>query len=221
MIPFSEYFQTLRDWLDLNAQVEMAYWARWTVIVSTIALLASIAAVWAAFSTLRTTRKLGQQQNQAYLYASSMKYGAFENVIVECHNTGLTPATHFSLNATARIVKRGNVTASIHFNDDDFKTWTALGADQKLTASILDDDETVKRFRSGPKNKDDILLVCGQIVYCTVFNEDHLTQFAFFVDHTISDRFRRPVANLIAFHKIGKPRARERILGPIGFHKSK
>ncbi|PJO47210.1 hypothetical protein [Brucella pituitosa] len=205
MIPFSEYFQHLRDWLDLNIQLDVAYWTKASALVSMGALFASIAAVYAAFKTLKNSQRLGQQQNQAYVHASAVMFGDFQNIVVECHNSGLTPATQFSLNATAKVVKRGNVTASIEFRDNDFKTWSALGSQQKLTVSVLDGDDTVQSFRTAQKNNEDILLVCGQIVYCTIFNEDYVSQFAFFVDHKKNNRFRRPTSNLTVFERVKSP----------------
>lgn len=221
MIPFSEYFQTLRDWLDLNAQLEMAHWAQYTFYASVGALIATIAAVIAAFLTFRSSHTIGKLQNQAYVYADTVNFGDYSNIIVEVHNSGLTPATHFSLNASARIVKSGNVSASINFHDDDFKTWSAIGSQKTLTVSVLDGDETVKLFKSAIQNNGEILLVCGQIVYCTIFNEDHVTQFAFFVDLKNKKRFRRPIAKIKVFHKVRKTSARERILGLFRFNKSK
>ncbi|MBY3043699.1 hypothetical protein [Rhizobium leguminosarum] len=199
-----------KDMLDLQAQLDMAYWARWAAISSFVGILVSIGAIASAYWSLRLarqanalTREMGQMQNQAYVHATKAQFGQYGNVLLYLKNSGLTPATHFSVNATAKIVRHGTVSASISFHNEDFKIWSALGAGDEVPVSILEGDEQTRSYADLPGDNE-VLLISGQISYCTIFNEDHLTQFAFFVDqkYSRSTRFRRPTANLITFHKI-------------------
>lgn len=201
-----------RDMLDLQAQLNMAFWAKWAAISSFVGILVSMGAIYGAFRSLQLarsanalTREMGQMQNQAYVHAKSAELGKFGNVLIHLHNTGLTPATHFMVNGSAKLVRHGTVTASISFQNEDFKIWSSLGAGDEAPVSILEGDPITQQFAASAK-EDDVLLVSGQIIYCTVFNEDHLTQFAFFMDsrYPMSKRFRRPTANLVTFHKIGE-----------------
>ncbi|MGR9149484.1 hypothetical protein [Rhizobium leguminosarum] len=204
-----------KDMLDLQAQIDMAYWAKWMFWASIGSLSVSLVAIVAAFSSLRASREaaadsrkaaadsreVGEFQTQAYVHARSARLGTKGNVIIACKNSGLTPATHFSVNATAKIVSPGNVAASISFKTDGFKTWSALGANDELTVSILDGDPVVSQF-ARTQGGDDKLLVSGQITYCTIFNHDHVTQFAFYAEPRTKHRFRRPTASLTTFSRI-------------------
>lgn len=128
-----------RDMLDLQAQLDMAFWAKWMFWASIGGIGVSAVAILAAFQSLRASRvalrdgrdaaaaaqRLGEMQIQAYVYAKSAAFGQNDNVVVTCRNVGNTPATNFAVNATAQIVNRGNVSESIAFKPDGFETWPA------------------------------------------------------------------------------------------------
>jgi hypothetical protein len=140
------------------------------------------------------------------VHAAAAKFGSYGNVILTCKNSGLTPATHFAVNATAKVVAQGKVSSSISFVNNGFKIWSSLGAGEELTVSILEGDVAIHRF----KNQDSAerLLISGQIIYTTIFNHDHMTQFAFYVEQSTMGRFRRPTANLTTFWRIPKSGAK-------------
>jgi hypothetical protein len=195
----------------------MAFWAKWMFWATVGSLAVSLAAIIFAFLSFRESRKsandarkasqdsrqVGEFQTQAYVYAASARFGEGGNILIACKNGGSTPATHFSVNAIAQIVPRGRVTASISFRNDKFKIWSALGAGDELTVSVLEGDKDVRQFADLPGDNE-LLLVSGQIVYCTIFNHDHLTQFAFYVDAKTRQKFRRPTSNLVTFWRIPK-----------------
>lgn len=197
----------MRALQDLQAQLDMAYWAQAMFWSSVGGCAASALAVCLAGGTylqsaraLALTRQIGENQTQAYVLASGAEFGSKGNIVITCSNNGATPATHFSVNASAKVVQPGNVTASISFIDDKYKTWSALAAQSELSVSVLDSDPVVADFRRAPYTED-LLLISGQIVYRTIFGHDHLTQFAFFVTKG-SSRFRRPTAKLDTFRRM-------------------
>ncbi|MBX4876651.1 hypothetical protein HJA89_27830 [Rhizobium bangladeshense] len=203
-----------KDIVELHAQLQTAFWAKWAAIASLAGVIVSVGAIALAFMSIRLarhanalTREMGQMQNQAYIHATKAEFGRYGNVLIYLKNSGLTPATHFAVNATAKIVPHGTVSASISFRSDNFKIWSAIGAGDEISVSILEGDEQTNAYATRPEDNE-VLLISGQITYCSIFNEDHLTQFAFFVDkkYSGSTRFRRPTANLITFHKT-KPNA--------------
>jgi hypothetical protein len=206
---FAANMPATKDLLDLHAQQTMAAWAQpmfWATVASAAL---GLFALYGAYRTLSLTRKaikdareIGENQTQAYVHASKASFGSQDNVIVSCKNSGLTPATHFSVNGEAKIVKRGMASSSITFHNDEFKTWSSLGATDELTVGILAGNKAIRQFKRGPTDPDDLLLITGQIIYCTVFNHDHLTQFAFYVEPTSQTRFRRPTANLVTFWRV-------------------
>lgn len=193
--------------LDLAAQQEMALWAKLMFWATAVSVVLSAFAVAAVFYSLRQTRRaikdtreIGEHQTQAYVHAISaeIKDG---RIWVKCKNSGMTPASHFAVNDSVRIVERGRIKESLTFSEDGFKTWTAIGAQQELTIGIDHDWEMVADFHKAGKIGDDVLLVFGQITYCTMFNHDHVTQFAFYKPRG-SANFARPVAALKAFSRI-------------------
>lgn len=201
----------MRALQDLQAQLHMAYWAQamfWSSIGGCVASAIAVFLAWRTYfqsaQALALTRQIGENQTQAYVLASKAEFGSKGNILITCSNNGATPATHFSVNAFAKVVKPGNVTSSISFIDDQYKTWSALGAQSELSVSVLDSDPTVASFLSGPETGE-LLLISGQIVYGTVFDHDHLTQFAFFVSKRTM-RFLRPTAKLDTFRRLSKER---------------
>lgn len=203
------------DALDLNAQQRMADWAFWMLVatllsaaLSGLALLALLRSLKQTDTALRDGRTLGEMQSQAYVQATGVTFGQGNSVIVECHNFGQTPASHFSLNGFAQRVKLGEVERSISTGNERFKTWTGLGPGQTLTVNVDVDRDIVQAFRTGQFDFDEVLLISGSVLYVTAFNRDHISDFAFFAFHRSQDKFRRPTANLRAFARLPSPHPR-------------
>ncbi|MBO9108022.1 MULTISPECIES: hypothetical protein [Agrobacterium] len=197
----------MRALQDLQAQLDMAYWAQAMFWSSVGGCIASVVAIFLAGGTyiqstraISLTRQIGENQTQAYVLASKAEFGSKGNILITCSNNGETPAAYFSVNASAKVVQPGNVTASISFIDDEYKTWSALAAHSELSVTVLDSDPVVADFRRAPYTED-LLLISGQVVYRTIFGHDHLTQFAFFVTKG-SSRFRRPTGKLDTFRRL-------------------
>lgn len=74
-----------------------------------------------------------------------------------------------------------------------------------MTVSVLDRQPAVKQFHElSPQGT--ARSIFTQDIYCTV-NQDHLTQFAFYVDAANLNYFGRPMANLVTFHRLEDGRA--------------
>lgn len=184
----------LRDWA-----AALSGWV--ASVVAGITVFVLVATLKHMQRATEHSRYLGEIQTQAYVHASKATFGEFNNILVYCKNSGLTPATHFSVNGEVKLVTRGNVSASIGFKNDGFKIWSVLGSQEELSVSLDVDADLLKRFRSTKRDPDELLLFCGQIIYCTIDNHDHLTQFAFYVAGDLQ-RFRRPTANLKSFLRL-------------------
>ncbi len=173
----------------------------WTTLVS---IMLSAGALAGLFLSLRQTSRAikdarisSELQNQAYAFVSQIEFGERSPLIATCKNTGLTPATHFSIAAKAHIAKRGKVSALAPFENREYKTWTRLGPDEETTVALaVENDELVRRFLDHTLDNDEVLVICGTLLYCTIYNRDHETQFMFYIEGRSANRFRRPTAAL-------------------------
>lgn len=196
------------EMLDLEAQQSMAWWAMIMASVSIVATLLTAGAVVFAALSFQSSRQaatiaqnVGENQTQAYVHAKSLRNGE-NGLVLELHNSGLTPATQISVHAISEYVGRGKVTDSINCNGSGFKSWNALGANEIRDVNILEKHRNHSLFRrnahTGP-----IFLVNGKIIYVTIFNHVYETDFAFFFDVQHGEAFRRPTAlNLAAFKRM-------------------
>jgi hypothetical protein len=205
----TEVAAAIRDSLDLAAQQEMAFWARWMLWVTVASVALSGIALFAAWRSLMLTRRavmdtreIGESQTQAYVHASFARFGDKENIVITCKNSGLTPAGAFSINATASIVQKGAVSQSIKFPSKNYKTWTGIGGGEERDVSILEGDEVISNFGRRVIDDGSRILVSGNIVYETVFNHLHRTQFEFFCGVIGKNKMSRPTAQMVAFERL-------------------
>lgn len=203
--------------LDLTAQQSMAWWTRamfWTtaasIMLSAGALAGLLISLRMTAQTIKDARISSELQNQAYAFISEIKYGDRSPLIATCKNTGLTPATHFSIAATAQVVKMGQISESANFDSSDFKTWSPLGPGNETTVALsAKDDDLIARFVRHEFDNDHALVISGTLVYCTIYNQDHETQFVFYAER--DGRFRRPTAALISFHRVSDPKRNQKV----------
>lgn len=204
--------------LDLAAQKSMAWWTRamfWTTVASIIlsagALVGLLISLRQTARTIKDARISSELQNQAYAFVSNIEYGSRSPLIAKCKNTGLTPATHFSIAATAQVVKLGQVSESANFTDRDFKTWSRLGPGEETSAALsVKENDLIRRFTQLEFGKDEVLVISGTLIYCTIYNQDHETQFLFYAERGSRARFRRPTAALVSFHRVDDPKRNHR-----------
>lgn len=203
---FAENLPAAMDLADLQAQQDMAYWAKWMFWATLASLAASILAVCGLFVSIRQThrairdtREIGEMQVQAYVHITKATFGKFSPFVIHCKNTGQTPASHFGVRARTTLCTPGSVSSSIDMQSLDtvpWKLWTGLGAGEEQSVAVnVPDSSAVDAF----PGEGQILLVYGQVLYCTVFNHDHVTDFAFYTDKASRGRFRKPTTNLRAY----------------------
>lgn len=177
-----------------------------SVLLSAAALIGLFASLAQTRKAIADNRELGESEIQAYVHASRMEIGDRGFPVVYCLNNGSTPATHFAVSAVVQRVKLGNVEKSIKFDSQRFKIWSGLAVGVETPVNVdVEDTATIQQFINGKFATDEVLLVSGQIIYCTVFNHDHETQFAFFAHRDSPNRFRRPTSNLKSYHRITEP----------------
>jgi len=196
--------------LDLQAQQSMASAAWWMFGATIVATALSAGALIALVTSLRQTRQaiadnrdIGEHQTQAYVHAETITGSLANGVMVTVANTGLTPASHFSVTYTAQVVKRGEVFQQYHFRQDRFVTYSALGPGERLLVGLAIPATALTReglFHHGG----DLLLITGTILYVTVFNHDFETQFVFFGQAGKNGlTFQRSPSNLRTFNRLG------------------
>lgn len=197
--------------LDLQAQQSMASSAWWMLAATILATTLSAGALIALISSLRQTRQaiadtrdIGEHQTQAYVHAEKMTGTLRGGVMVTVANTGMTPASHFSITYTAQVVRRGEVFRQYHFRQDRFVTYSALGPGERLSVGLAIPKTALTRiglFHHGG----DLLLITGTILYVTVFNHDYETQFVFFGQASEKGlAFQRSPSNLRTFNRLGR-----------------
>jgi hypothetical protein len=83
---------------------------------------------------------------------------------------------------------------------DGFKTYSALGPGQELSVTLgRECDSLINEVLKGRVSPDNVILITGTVIYCTIFNRDHRTDFAFYCQPKGGPRFQRPPSNMKAF----------------------
>lgn len=67
-------------------------------------------------------------------------------------------------------------------------------------AIFLEDEPVANQFRRNP-NRSQRLLSSDQMIYCSVFKHEHLTQFAFNINPH-QPKFLKPAANTVTFRRV-------------------
>ncbi len=226
-----QWFDNFKDLADLQAQMEMAKWSWWVVVLSGISCALSLGALIGLFASLRQTKKaintsmvtaadareLGETQARAYLHIQSIKCGP-DYVLAVVVNTGETPATSYFVGAKAFKSEMGSISQSLDHGLYQMKEWQALPAKENTTvkielsegAHLLQENITVVRENYAkqivsPWEKEDRLVICGKVVYGDVFGAFFETAFAFYATSSEST-FLKPTHSLPAYSRItGRP----------------
>lgn len=117
-----QWFDNFKDLADLQAQMEMARWAWWVVVLTGISCALSAGALVGLFASLRQTKKaintsmvtaadareLGETQARAYLHIQSITCGP-DYVVAQVVNTGETPASTYFVGGKAFKCKMGEI----------------------------------------------------------------------------------------------------------------
>jgi hypothetical protein len=160
----------------------------WLLSIATLML-------WAAtVGLVRGADRTAERQLRPYVHASNAQFiwddiGA--RVIVECSNSGETPATYFELGAVSRALWRGPADCVIIPTDLTYRRWSALGGGNTKTIGVrgaasddgadpFGEDARVVLEARGEMN----FFILGRLRYGDVFGNEYETEFAFFTPNT-------------------------------------
>lgn len=236
-----QWFDNFRDLADLKAQMEMAQWALWMVVLTVISCVVAAGGLVALWISLRQTRAairnnqissadamtLGQANSRAYLHADHMEFSADGNAaIVTVKNTGSTPATFLMAGCEAKCVIQGGVRdASTLSEDYTYKYWHSLpaGESRKFRVDFTRGAEFVQQNKqaamalagSGQRelSRTEFILVVGRIIWSDVFGVFLESAFVFYTEDVVRAKVRVPNAVLPAFRMIGTEIPEDAVVG--------
>lgn len=225
-----KWFDNFRDLADLKAQMDMAQWAWWMVVLTVISCAVAAGGLFALWISLRQTRqairvnqiseadarRLGQADSRAYLHADTLVFSGDGNAaVVTIKNTGSTPATLLAVGCEAKAVLPGGVRAEVTLSDYNYKYWHSLpaGESRKFRVDFTRGSDCVKQNKQsltglgGLANFDphrkELVLVVGRIVWCDVFGVFLESGFVFYTEDVAREKVKVPNAVLPAFRLIG------------------
>lgn len=202
-------FHLEKDALALNAQIEAANWAKYSVGVGFLSTAVSLAALIGLFRSLTQTRQavdsstiIGKAQTSAYVYVDQVTWGK-SVPIVHCKNGGPTPATYFSIKSDVYKKTLGTITNTISFDRTLVgKAWSSLGPGSVLTAATpISSEKLLIDFAHGKFATDEALVLQGIITYGDVLGDTYETEFVFYAMRH-GGKFLRPVGQVKAFYKV-------------------
>lgn len=185
-----------REAEDLAAQKSMAESTYRMLLVNGFQLALGLIGTGALFYTLLLTRRsvatadssllaikeTGQNEMRAYVHVPSAHLlwnkGA-AHVMIDCANTGQTPAPYFSLAAVGDWVEKGRGLHALIPELPELQTYSALTTDKDLNVRLaLADSEP---FPDMNKAQTHVFTVRGRVEYGDIFGDDFVSEFTFFV----------------------------------------
>lgn len=213
-----------KDLLDLQAQQDMAFWAKWMFWVSAASVVLSAFALLAVLWSLRQTsraisdaRTLGEDQTRAYVHVSSARHSWTDvgyGLVLSVENVGDTPARVFEIGGRLQKAKIGAVSEVIVHQTYPMKRWGTIGT--KVPATTVRLDTTAFRdliVEFGRPIDGHVLLLTGTVRYQDIYNKWFETDFAFY-SYTAAtgepdreSKLRRPTAQLRSYVPVAAPPA--------------
>lgn len=205
--------------LDLDAQREMAVWARYTTIVSALGLIVSAIGLIALFMSLGQTRKaikdtreIGEKQLRAYISVlpGKMQFnlGMELQVSITSFNKGNTPAkfvreaAYVDVTSSPTVLSEEAIRARIGELELEHKTISSntdytflVSSGINMTSSMMND------IMANKKN----IIVAGLMQYIDIFDNDRETEFCFVSEFipVSSPQNREPSAYKIVWSVLG------------------
>ncbi|AMX99973.1 hypothetical protein A4R29_11070 [Mesorhizobium ciceri biovar biserrulae] len=213
-----------KDLLDLQAQQDMAFWAKWmfwgtvvSIVLSAFALLAVLGSLRQTSRAIGDARKLGEDQTRAYVHVNSAKHSWTDvgyGLVLSIENVGETPARVFEIGGRLQKAKIGEVSGVIVPATYPMKRWAAVGPKVPATTVRLDTaafNDLIVEFRQPVAGH--VLLLTGTVRYQDIYNKWFETDFAFFSHTAITgepdreSKLRRPTAQLRSYVSVEPPPA--------------
>ncbi|MCX5579465.1 hypothetical protein [Kaistia terrae] len=217
----ADFVAMTRDSLDLAAQQEMAYWARWMFWVTCVSLVLSAVALLSLWTSLKqtrealtTTKALAHAETRAYVHATTAEHyvGNGYKLVIHLENVGATPAPNFNVAAKVIKAKVGEIGETIEralpVSNFGLKGWNSLGPSSKpTTVSIapaeVGDNDLVSQMAVGLDGY--VFLLVGTVRYSDIYGTFFESDFAFFSRSTFgtmlenSNAFQRAPASLRSY----------------------
>lgn len=213
-----DWLNNFRDVTDLNAQIEMAYWAKNMYYATLISIAVGVAGFGGLVLSLLQTgraindnhvtsadaRELGKAQARAYLHVTGIVCtdGA---VLAKVSNTGETPSPVYFVGCEAKRIPLGQISSSLKLGDYRMKSWQALPAKTELPARVEVTNgaellhqnlhHTVGIYEWGEADR---LVITGTVIYEDIFGEMFQTAFAFYAPNSMG-KFLKPTHMLPAY----------------------
>jgi hypothetical protein len=191
-----------------KAAEEAAWWAAFQSKLGVAGFAAVLASLfftgWAAHAagraaraaedSLKTSRESSEDQIRPYVHVSNAEFMWDSNgvkIVIECSNSGQTPASYFEVGALSSAVPRGeNMLVSIP-NDLVYRRWSALGGGNSKTIGLRGeavgdkiDPYALHAREAMPPEEKAVFYILGRIKYGDVFGSEYETDFAFFIRDT-------------------------------------
>lgn len=159
-----------------------------------IAAFAARDAAKTAEAALTISRETSENQIRPYVYVSNAQFiwdqlGA--RAIIECSNSGQTPATYFEIGAMSRAMWRGPADEIEIPEDLSYRRWSALGGGAVKTIGLRGavTDDGADPFGEDARKVLDArgemnFFVLGRVKYGDIFRNEYETEFVFFTPDT-------------------------------------
>ncbi|WP_148287934.1 DUF6471 domain-containing protein [Rhodopseudomonas sp. B29] len=188
-----------------KAAEEAAWWAAFQSklgLAGFVAVLASLfftgraahaaaRAARAAEDALKISRESSEDQIRPYVHVSSAEFvwdASGVKVVIECSNSGQTPARYFEIGALSEAVPTEEMGGVSIPEDLTYKRWSALGGGNAKTIALRGqsvggeiDPFAVHARESMPPEGKASFYILGRVRYGDVFGSEYETEFAFFL----------------------------------------
>ena len=205
----SQAAEDAASWAAFQSKLGIAGFA--AVLLSLIftgwAAVAAGRAAKAAESAVDVTRDAAARQLSPYVHVRSATF-QWDNggikIVVECFNSGQTPATYYEVACRSAVAGVGEPTSDIP-EDLDFKAWSALGGGGTDMAALRRgcSEEHAREVMnsSGTKN----FFVLGTVRYADVLDNIYVSDFVYFTSNV------RPNSERTMSRSTGRVRTYEKI----------
>jgi hypothetical protein len=160
--------------------------ASFTIIlaISTIGLWLATGKLWGATNaTLIHAKETSENQLRPYvdIRAATFEWGRPGiRIVVECSNSGQSPATFFDIGCVSDCRARGEESSTTIPVDLEYGKWSALGASTSTTASLQNGLSLEDARKVLPPSADNVFRILGRVRYGDVFGNEYESEFIYF-----------------------------------------
>lgn len=189
---------------DLTQQITMAHMSYYQLIISTVGTILSAIGLLVLFYSLKQTRealkdnkKFGIAQTCAYLHVESVESSEIQGWILNCKNTGSSPALDVMVTSYIKTAK-SPLLPHFTFPDHNDHNSGAIAAGEVRALVIR--SELMELFED--KAIGTHLIVSGSIKYTDVFGTRYKSEFAAYKSNGCEQKFLIPAIKLQIHKKL-------------------